>query len=308
MSDIIGVNVTDCFGIGKLSETISRGIGKIYEPIHLRRMANAHAESIKTLNHSILDADLPTLYGDGTIMINGQDFTELAQRAQRRIAFQELKKQDNLDHIVAHAAKELEEIPTVDSKPVDEDWISHFFDAAAHVSSAEMQQLWGKILAGEITSGGSFSIRTLELVKRFTQDDAQLFTRIASLVFRTAHIYFLPCNEKLLLKYNVSYDDLLQLETCGLINLHPFQNINSNIEPHQSNRVYNGKHSITITNNSEEIFFIKYECYFLTQPAKELFSLIKTTNTHHYVEDVKEHIKTSIRMSERLLLQCHSPS
>lgn len=293
MSDIIGVNVTDCFGIGKLSETISRGIGKIYEPIHLRRMANAHAESIKTLNHAILDADLPTLYGDGTIMINGQDFTELAQRAQHRIAFQELKKQDNLDHIVAHAAKELEEIPTVDSKPVDADWISHFFDAAAHVSSREMQQLWGKILAGEISAGGSYSIRTLECLKTFTQRDAELFSKVAAFFLHIDELSFIPSNEELLKDFGISYKELLDLNFCGILNLQPFQQINLTIPKNDSCLIRHGKNHLMIQNKDSRETHLNYHCYFLTRAADELETLIPASTCPDYLKAIEIDIASS---------------
>lgn len=50
--------------------------------------------------------------------------------------------------------------PTSDASPeeeIDVDWLNYFSDVAAQKSNPEMQQLMGKILAGEIRKPGSFS-------------------------------------------------------------------------------------------------------------------------------------------------------
>jgi hypothetical protein len=46
-----------------------------------------------------------------------------------------------------------------------------------------MQTLWGKILAGEVTQPGSFSLRTLDTLKNLTKQDAEAFTKVAQAAF-----------------------------------------------------------------------------------------------------------------------------
>lgn len=54
----------------------------------------------------------------------------------------------------------------------DYDWFVRFFDAVANISNEHMQQLWGKILAGEIKHRGAFSLRTMEIMRNMTALEA----------------------------------------------------------------------------------------------------------------------------------------
>ena len=49
MSDLKGLEISDIFGLSepltKLVETVSCGVGKLYEPTHIRRLAKAKAET-----------------------------------------------------------------------------------------------------------------------------------------------------------------------------------------------------------------------------------------------------------------------
>lgn len=217
MSDINAINFTDCLGIGKLAEIVAQGIGKVYEPTHLKRIANARAESIKTINNAILESDLPTYFGDGTVMIDGQDYSQLALRAKQRLAYQECKKQQNIESIVGQAASILQDAPSVDPTPVDADWISHFFDAAAHVSSTEMQQLWGKILAGEVQTPGAVSLRTLNILRTISKEEAELFSAYLSFVIKSEGSYFIWSESEVYRAEPHRFDREMLLQDCGLI-------------------------------------------------------------------------------------------
>ena len=58
MSDVTGLQVSDILGLSepltKLIETVSTGMGMLYEPIHLKRRAKAKAEEIKLISDAII--------------------------------------------------------------------------------------------------------------------------------------------------------------------------------------------------------------------------------------------------------------
>ena len=77
----------------------------------------------------------------------------------------------------------LDAIPeSVAYSPVDEDWITEFFGHCQDVGNETMQSLWARLLAGEVTQPGSFSLLTLSTVKTLTQSDAMLFTNLCRFV------------------------------------------------------------------------------------------------------------------------------
>ncbi len=83
----------------------------------------------------------------------------------QRIQFQEEKRQSNIVAVIGQAAQELGDREVQDHE-VDHDWTARFFNDVQDVSSEEMQQLWAKILAGEVERPGSTSLRTMSRPSR----------------------------------------------------------------------------------------------------------------------------------------------
>jgi hypothetical protein len=194
--------------LDKLIESVSTGIGILYEPHRIRRRAEAeaHGELIKA------EAELQKI--------------ELFQRAARRISFKELLAQVNIDNIVAEASKYLPE--AVDEKPVDPDWLLRFFDDCQSISDESLQSIWGKILAGEVAKPGKYSRITLSILKNISKEDALLLEKVASLAWQICGpcqakpFIFIPVEFNIpspLLIAGVEHDDCLHLSSLGLLNV-----------------------------------------------------------------------------------------
>ena len=65
-------------------------------------------------------------------------------------------------------------------KPEPE-WVSRFFDIAAGITTEQLQYLWGRILAGEIKQPGSFSLRTLDVLRNLSRKEAESFVKLGSM-------------------------------------------------------------------------------------------------------------------------------
>jgi hypothetical protein len=90
-------------------------------------------------------------------------------------------------------AKEAVEFLKVDPPPLDtpgpsDDFMDNFESYAAKASTAEMQQLFAQILAGEIRQPQSFSRQTLQLVSMLDQQTADAIKFALSLVFEDRFI------------------------------------------------------------------------------------------------------------------------
>ncbi len=150
----------------KLIETIGDAIGVLYEPTRIRRKAEAEASALIIQSQAEAVAD------------------SLAQRANRRVCHQEERRQTNLESIVGVAATNLPEV--VSDDPVSQDWVAHFIGAAQDVGDAELQRLWSRVLAGEVTTPGSYSRRTIESLRMASRDDGRLFEIAANHATRLA--------------------------------------------------------------------------------------------------------------------------
>lgn len=67
--------------------------------------------------------------------------------------------------------------------PLDPDWWAAFWAGAENVTNDEMQGVWARILAGECATPGSFSLRTLALVRVLSRTDAAAFEKWAARAF-----------------------------------------------------------------------------------------------------------------------------
>ncbi len=112
---------------------------------------------------------------------------------------------------------------------VDDDWIIQFMDLAKNISNSDFQKIWALIFAKECSEAGSIPKSLLLVLQKMDRNDAEMFTRFASLTIKiwgeyTPYIceqFFSP-DETVRGVYqqsNVTYDDLTQLETLGLIKM-----------------------------------------------------------------------------------------
>lgn len=185
----------------KLVEVIAAGCGKAYGPTDIRRTAKAQAEA------SLILAEAEA------------QRSEIALRAVHRLLDVEEARQKNIDAIAGIASKQLPD--EVSDVPVQQDWTARFFREAQDVSNEQMQQLWGRLLSGEVAKPGSYSVRTLAVVSNLSPHEAAKFgsvCEIVSEIFGTGLFTFLTdLNSPLSRSKGLSYDVFQELEAAGLV-------------------------------------------------------------------------------------------
>jgi uncharacterized repeat protein (TIGR03899 family) len=154
-------NLTEPFT--KLIEVVSAGMGTLYAPFGTVRQAKADAKA------KVILAKADT------------EILSLQQRAVHRLQYTESRRQANLERIAVEASQALPNV--VSGEAVDEDWILQFFENAQDVCDAEMQKLWGRLLAGEVASPGGYSKRTLQFLKTMSKDEALAFVKYCGFAF-----------------------------------------------------------------------------------------------------------------------------
>lgn len=289
MSDINGTEITDILGLSqaiiKLIDTVACGVGKLYEPIHIKRMGKAKAKELRVMSSAINDnMQLPSRYENGDVAIDATDSNELAKRAQNRFLFQEMQKQQNIESVIVNAYNNLENETSVDGVAVDRDWILRFFDSVANVSNEQMQIIWGKILSGEVKQSGSFSLRTLECVKNLSQKEAKCFQKVLPFMINITSGWVIPYNGEILDKYGILYTDLLELEELGLIQMKTGLSINLtvNSNPEQIN---NGNVNIVVISTDKAEHKVTIPIMTLTSIGNELVSIFDVEVNVAYLID-----------------------
>ena len=229
------IEFKDIAGLSKplkrLIEVVAEGIGGVSRPILTRKNADAKAYEIRAIAKAIAESQkllCPVTYDAGQIVIeSGQDKdalqlpeASLDKRVISRMAYQEAKRQSNLERITQYAAEDFGGTEEMGPDRPDSDWTARFFRIAEDITTEQMQALWGKVLAGEVKRPGSFSLRTLDILKNLTQKEAETFVRVARIAFFSGGEAFVPNpdREKFIKKhFGISFNDLFLLREIGLL-------------------------------------------------------------------------------------------
>lgn len=198
------------YDLTKFAEPINRAL-KIAEqhiaPFAIRRTAEALATAkLKDANAS---ADAQIILAQGDLRV-----------AEIRARVDELNTRRILNR-TSVAAKALQFLPNKISEQVpDEDWVYQFFNYCEDVGNGDMQGIWARLLAGEIGRPGSFSLRTLTIVKQLRREEAELFTRFCSLAWILEGRELIPIAGNLNdcgIPRSLDTEDLFEIQTMGLI-------------------------------------------------------------------------------------------
>lgn len=249
----------------KLIECVGIGIGKLYEPRYIKRMAQARKQEIELISDAISkNIKLPIQYKEGKVLINTTESEQLLQRTANRMLTSELRKQQNIEAVIGEAGNLLELEKVVSAEPLDKDWLYKFFDTVGEVSDSAMQKIWAKILAGEIKQPNTYTLRTLNTLKNITTKEANLFAKLVPLMIFTFEGPSIYNNTELLKKYDISFDDLLSIEDCGLIRINNFVALTTD-----DKKIFNNE-MILIVNKKIEL-----DVYTITESGKQIINLMR---------------------------------
>src|SRR3990167_118121 len=139
----------------------------------------------------------------------------LPARAMEVESAEAIRKEVNTSKAIIVAENILaNETQTPSEEAVDDDWLFSWRDYAGKVSSTELQDLWGRVLAGEVKTPGSYSLRTLEFLKNISKEEAELISKVAQFVVQ-GQIY--RNKESFLEAASLQFSTLLFLQEIGIL-------------------------------------------------------------------------------------------
>ncbi|MEW6991820.1 TIGR03899 family protein [Colwelliaceae bacterium 6441] len=106
----------------------------------------------------------------------------IEERTKKRERITYLRKQQNLENIIQRAVQYCSDNEVTDR--ADQDWFNNFINLAEDISNKTMQDLWAKILAGEVSSPGSFSLKSLQAFKTMSINEAKLLSKACAVAVK----------------------------------------------------------------------------------------------------------------------------
>lgn len=157
----------------------------------------------------------------------------------------------------------------------DFDWFMRYYEAAGNVSDNDMQDIWAKILAGEIGNPSFFSLRIIDVLRNMRKSDAELFVRFCEFSFdRGSGNLFLPNYDEYLEKSGITYSDIMRLSEMGLIFNDALISLNFELAEKPKIILVNGDLIMTLAAQTEASKKGRIKQYPFTKVGQELATLV----------------------------------
>ena len=218
---------------------------------------------------------------------------------ERRKQILETQKASNLQAVLNIALNVTINEQTNDN--LDPDWFFAFSTMAEEIYSPPMQELWGKIFAVEVARPGSFSLRTLQLLKTLTHRDAQVFNKAVNVASRRNNdavprilvgyhkrkgllsLLRRPVPEQInLANVGLSYPDLLSLQEMKLIYTSEIESAEYDEGQQVTWRCVN--ENILLTSKTSGVALVYYK---FTTVGSELYKLVTKSPNEVYLTSIK---------------------
>ena len=210
----VDLSTSDITGAG----TVAKSIGQLLEPRLMKKRLEQFENTLEMIKEY---KQKGLITSDMSYSINGIEknasLISVDERAIRSLILEEINKQINIESI---AYKCLDYIDTdfVPQEEINDDWLYTFRDSVKNISSEELQSIWAKLLANEIQSPSTYSLRTLDTLKKMSSHEAEIFKKFINITIEdTNGSRITTTKSDILAKQNIEYIDILLLEEIGLL-------------------------------------------------------------------------------------------
>ena len=222
---------------------------------------------------------------------NGQ-FKEVADSLLKagKMTYVEYYQASNFLEVAKKADKYYSEIHHDNNNAnYDFDWFVRFYEAVGNISDEVMQELWAKLLAGEVAEPSSFSLKTIDVLRNLSKKDAELFSLICSHSVMAREQNFLPHYDTYLEKHNIYYTDIMKLNEQGLIFNDSTIGFSMSISQNPTVLFWNNDLVMMIESSDVKNIEIRINTYPFTKAGQELAVLVsKSVSEENFIELAKE--------------------
>lgn len=160
-------------------------------------------------------------------------------------------------------------------KIYDFDWFMRYYEAAGNISDDDMQDIWAKVLAGEISNPSFFSLKIIDILRNMRKADAELFVRFCKFSFSEGSgRIFLPNYNEYLDKCGITYSDVMRLSEMGLIFNDALISLQFKISQDPDVIFINGDYIMTLASQNKNLTDGSIKQYPFTKVGEELATLV----------------------------------
>ena len=202
--------------INMLADRATKGLGKLADALWGKPASDARRHRELQEAQTIKEREL--------IASGGADFVEgeLIEYPRHPLlvqhnAYVERQEYDNLAHTLKIVAEKVAKIPdeNVSDKPIDRGWFLRWRREVSAISQEELQGLFANLLVEELKNHNAISLRTIDIAKNLTTEDAKNFSNILPYILDCEAV---PCDFNIdNIPPEFNYNILINLVDAGLI-------------------------------------------------------------------------------------------
>lgn len=260
------VNVT--LGLDKLVETVANATGLTALGTIMNAKGEAKAEAILAKKRAETNAEVEILRQQGE------------EKVAQYVLARNNQKVENVGAIISKAQQQFAPEEEVSSEPVDKDWMSRFLDIAETISDDEMRDLWARVLAGEVKNPKSYSLRTLEVLRNITKEEAEIIVKASSFVLDQVFL----CIEK----FALNLQDKICLDEIGIICGEDLIKEYSFLSEKMS---YTLNRYVRLNMYAPVGTKVKVKCIKLTKAGVEIINIIQKVDYNAYITSLSSKLK-----------------
>jgi hypothetical protein len=215
----------------------------------------------------------------------------IVDRALERWAGVQVRKQENREAIAEKTIEHLKHEPPTDqaSEGPSDDFMNLFESLAENASSEKLQDLFARVLAGEIRKSGAFSLRTLQVISVMDQKLAEAIENLRQWSSSRVVISYDGFNK------GTKFNTLVLLSEYGLLNMDAF-NIRIMLEAGKDAFVQFYSKAIVISDKQSKDLNTTLDVYVLTNVAVEIMSLLPPNEDLEVIQGVVDYLnKTGLK-------------
>ena len=272
------INVT--LGLDKLVETVANATGLTALGTIMNAHGEAKAQAYLAKKKAQTDTEVEILRLQGE------------EKVAQYVLGRNNQKVKNVEDIVSKAKQQFAPDEQVPEEPVEKDWMNRFLNIVEEISDKDLQDIWGRILAGEIKKPKSYSLRTLEVLRNMSKDEALLLMKAST--FQVALDLISTESFALGLMEQISLEDIGVV--CGEELVRTLTIPSSGTISFELNR------KARINVYAPAGIKIKFKGLQLTKAGKEIFTLIQEHDNDKFYMNLSNEIKkngaTKVTMNE----------
>lgn len=290
----------------RLWESIEKlSIGAL-EPYQIKRLANAQRQvEVEQILH---ENRLQRTKKDLELINEIESISPESKYPLNAILEQRNREEQNALGSIKHAYAQLldENQESVSESVIEDDWLHRWYSYASKISDDQLQQLWGKMLAGEIKSKNSISYRMMDFIDKLTSKEIDEISTILSLFENTNQILIRGCKESIPFferngmdsKFIQKYTDLgiIASSTSGAVSVYSTFDFEKYVsfELKYGDDVFLVSHADGKREKKTVIF------YGLGSNGKELVTLSDYSPNHQYLAELFKDLEThKIKIKEK---------